>query len=57
MLADEMFALRRPGQTGAAVKLFDERSDPFVIGALASGWLVTRLLASPLSALHYVEYE
>jgi len=98
VLADEMFALRRSGQSGAAVKLFNERSDPlvlrllaarqdlqsdiqawelqadrdysirtgqlilvvafvFVIGALASGWLVTRLLASPLSALHYFEYE
>lgn len=100
VLADEMFALRRSGQTGAAVKLFNERSDPlvlrllaarqdlqsdsdiqawefqadrdysirtgqlilvvafvFVIGAFVSGWLVTRLLASPLSALHYFEYE
>ncbi|HEY4580380.1 MAG TPA: hypothetical protein VIG89_05035 [Candidatus Acidoferrales bacterium] len=57
VLADEMFALRRSGQSGAAVKLFNERSDPFVIGAFVSGWLVTRLPASPLSALHYFEYE
>jgi CHASE3 domain sensor protein len=95
-LAEEMITLRRSGQTEAAIKLFNERSDPlvlrllaarqdlqsgvqawelqadrdysirtrqiilvvacvFLVGALASGWLVTRRLASPLAALNYFE--